>query len=301
MAKPDRAIEDPRRSLWRGPRDRVEPAEEIQENIQAVAVTHEPAQAEPEAEVPAAHSMPERLSFDLEREEDLESFRDRLFASSPREEKGGAAQRSPIAVARPKRQSISPAAREQYRVTREPAGPHPSRRRPDEETVEIPRVEELARPDRAVLAEQPRITRSAAPRPQRRPIEPVELLDAPEDAWYEPDPIPRFDVRSLVEPETELLDMTITIAPGVEQKCVTCRNYRPSEQSGRGWCTNSWAFTHRQMVNETDLACKSAIGCWWLPADEEVWLDEFEVASDATPRVDRLIAHLDPERRAVGN
>jgi hypothetical protein len=113
--------------------------------------------------------------------------------------------------------------------------------------------------------------------------------------------LPPFDVRDLIRDDTGLLDMTIEIAPEVPRACVTCRNYRPSEQAGRGWCTNTWAFTHRQMVNENDIACDSTIGCWWLPADEEVWLEEFEVAADATPRVDRLLARMHPERKAVGN
>lgn len=132
-------------------------------------------------------------------------------------------------------------------------------------------------------------------------MQPEMLLQAPRDAWYEPEPVPGFDVRDLIEEDSGLLDMTIQISPDVTQACATCRSYRPSEQPGRGWCTNTWAFTHRQMVNEADLACDSTIGCWWLPADERVWLEELEVAADATPRVDRLLAHLNPERGAISN
>jgi hypothetical protein len=179
----------------------------------------------------------------------------------------------------------------------------PIRARRTVETAPVPPVMTEATPEmvepghRSLRPERPART----PRERQRHIEPQELLRQPEDAWYDPEPVPEFDVRNLVEPDTELLDMTITIAPDVPRACATCRNYRPSEQAGRGWCTNTWAFTHRQMVNETDLACDSTIGCWWLPVDEEVWLTDFEVAADATPRIDRLIAHLDPERRAVGN
>jgi hypothetical protein len=142
------------------------------------------------------------------------------------------------------------------------------------------------------------------PMPRRRPpvehVQPETLLVDPMDAWYEPEPVREFDVRSLIDEDDGLLDMTITIAPGVPKACVTCRSFRPSEQEGRGWCTNEWAFTHRQMVNETDRACDSTIGCWWLPADQEVWLEDFQTPTGATPRVDRLIAHLQPERRVMG-
>lgn len=131
-------------------------------------------------------------------------------------------------------------------------------------------------------------------------LAPEDLLDYPEDAWYEPEFDHTFDVRDAIAETAELLDMTIEIAPETPRACATCRSYRESEQGERGWCTNNWAFTHRQMVNATDLACQATIGCWWLPADEEVWLTDAEPERGATPRVDRLIAHLDPLKRAVG-
>lgn len=131
-------------------------------------------------------------------------------------------------------------------------------------------------------------------------IQPETLLDDPSDAYYEPEMESGFDLRNLVGPDLELLDMTIEVAPGVPRNCATCRSYRVSEQGGRGWCTNTWAFTHRQMVNAEDLPCQSTIGCWWLPADNEVWLEDAELTYPETPRVDRLIAHLDPLKRAVG-
>jgi hypothetical protein len=55
------------------------------------------------------------------------------------------------------------------------------------------------------------------------------------------------------------------------------------------------------MVNADDLACQSTIGCWWLPADEEVWLDDdTDSRWQSTPRVDRMVANLDPVRRVAG-
>jgi hypothetical protein len=54
------------------------------------------------------------------------------------------------------------------------------------------------------------------------------------------------------------------------------------------------------VVNADDLACQSSIGCWWLPADKEVWLeDDVDASYRSTPRVDRLVAHLDPVRRVA--
>ena len=81
--------------------------------------------------------------------------------------------------------------------------------------------------------------------------------------------------------------------------CRTCRDYRPSTDGQRGWCANSWAFTHRRLVLEDDPApCQSAIGDWWLPVDD-VWLVAADVSSHgrATPLLDRLTAKADQQRR----
>ena len=81
--------------------------------------------------------------------------------------------------------------------------------------------------------------------------------------------------------------------------CRTCRDYRPSADGQRGWCANSWAFTHRRLVLEDDPApCQSAIGDWWLPVDD-VWLVAADVSSHgrATPLLDRLVAKAEQQRR----
>ena len=81
--------------------------------------------------------------------------------------------------------------------------------------------------------------------------------------------------------------------------CRTCRDYRPSADGQRGWCANSWAFTHRRLVLEEDPApCQSAIGDWWLPVDD-VWLVAADVSSHgrATPLLDRLTGKSDQQRR----
>jgi hypothetical protein len=81
--------------------------------------------------------------------------------------------------------------------------------------------------------------------------------------------------------------------------CRNCRDYRPSADGQRGWCANSWAFTHRRLVLEDDPApCQSAIGDWWLPVDD-VWLVAADVSSHgrATPLLDRLTAKTEQQRR----
>jgi hypothetical protein len=81
--------------------------------------------------------------------------------------------------------------------------------------------------------------------------------------------------------------------------CRTCRDYRPSADGQRGWCANTWAFTHRRLVLEDDPApCQSAIGDWWLPVDD-VWLVAADVSSHgrATPLLDRLTGKADQRRQ----
>ena len=107
----------------------------------------------------------------------------------------------------------------------------------------------------------------------------------------------RLDVRDAVARGAELIDRQIDVAPEVPRQCRTCRSFRSADGGTRGWCTNEWAFTHRRMVNEDDLACVSAIGCWWMPADHlRLDLDE-ELDDVPTPRMDELIARHSPAAR----
>src|SRR5699024_7813727 len=78
--------------------------------------------------------------------------------------------------------------------------------------------------------------------------------------------------------------------------------FRSAEGGTRGWCTNEWAFTHRRMVNEDDLACETTIGCWWLPADRYWLIEDDDGYASPTPHMDDLIATLDEEdeRRISG-
>jgi hypothetical protein len=162
-----------------------------------------------------------------------------------------------------------------------------------------PHPDSTTRIDAAV----PRRHRMDAPVTRTAPVamQAEELLQDPRDAMYDPPVEPSFDIRAIVAQQHDMLDMTIAVAPEVPRVCATCRSYRASEQGERGWCTNGWAFTHRQMVNADDLACQSTIGCWWLPADDVVWLEDEEqrALTEPTPRIDRLVAHLLPLRRTA--
>jgi hypothetical protein len=81
--------------------------------------------------------------------------------------------------------------------------------------------------------------------------------------------------------------------------CRSCRDYRPSADGRRGWCANAWAFTHSRLVNADEgTPCLSAIGDWWIPADD-VWLVAADVSAHgrATPLLDRLVAEETGKRR----
>lgn len=254
--------------------------------------------------------------LDLQNERNMNAYRDRLFISASRPQTSSIAasterpiRRTPITLSRPQ----SEAKPEPVGPTSEPIPQSPAMS--DVDVADLPTRIKRRSTVVATLQDQepepsskPVSARQAArakpqveqPEPWDCRLAPEGLLRAPADAWFEPETIPEFDIRAVVEHGNELLDMTITVSPDVPRACATCRSYRMSEQGERGWCTNNWAFTHRQMVNATDLACQSTIGCWWLPDDEEVWLAGDEPTHGATPRIDRLIAQLDPVKRAVG-
>ena len=129
-------------------------------------------------------------------------------------------------------------------------------------------------------------------------------------------PIPALGERTEVEerevPATENTYFAVRRVEGTETEafpdwyrsdlpriCRTCRDYRPSVDGERGWCANSWAFTHRRVVLEDDPApCQSAIGDWWLPVDD-IWLVAADVSSHGrpTPLLDRLSAKGEQQRR----
>ena len=146
--------------------------------------------------------------------------------------------------------------------------------------------------------------RTERPSPSREPqqasYQPLEeepwepghsIVDTPTANESDVELAPEFDIRRFVTQQDDLLDMTISLAPDLPRTCQTCRDFRPSESGERGWCTNDWAFTHRQMVNADSLPCQSSIGCWWLPNDAS-WMPALAPPDHrrATPRTDRLVA-----------
>lgn len=94
----------------------------------------------------------------------------------------------------------------------------------------------------------------------------------------------------------------IEIAPDVPRCCGTCASYQPGDPKsspGRGACMNAFTGPTPRMVSERDLGCQHTFGCFWVPADEEVWLDELPVFSEPTPRVDRMVARRERRKTTV--
>jgi hypothetical protein len=124
-----------------------------------------------------------------------------------------------------------------------------------------------------------------------------EIAIAAADAPDEPHGASQWPVEPESEPVLEPLPSWFR--NDLPRLCRSCRDYRPAADGQRGWCANAWAFTHRRLVHEDDLApCQSAIGDWWTPVDD-VWLVAADVSSHgrATPLFDRLTGKLDPQRR----
>lgn len=101
-----------------------------------------------------------------------------------------------------------------------------------------------------------------------------------------------------VKDSTPFMRGAIRIAPQVPRCCGTCASFRPSDVEGRGSCINEFAGPGQRVVNEQNLGCKHTFGCFWLPADEKVWLNELIENRAATPRVDKMIAQR-PRRTVV--
>ncbi len=97
-----------------------------------------------------------------------------------------------------------------------------------------------------------------------------------------------FDIRDAIDDQDDEFEREFDVASRVPKACSTCRSFRPLDNGERGWCTNDWASTHRQMVNAGDLACRSSIGDWWLAADTS-WIPPSDVIQPNTPRTDRLV------------
>lgn len=135
-------------------------------------------------------------------------------------------------------------------------------------------------------------TYDSSPRQERNRPQPEQPRQAPARA---PKPAPAqrkqpYIPLTHVSESTPFVRHKIEISPDVPRCCGTCASYRPSDVPGRGSCTNAFAGPVQRVVNERDRsACTRTFGSFWLPADEEVWLDELPDHSAPTPRVDAMI------------
>jgi hypothetical protein len=126
-----------------------------------------------------------------------------------------------------------------------------------------------------------------------------------EDRVVEPYPVePNYDYPDPAfawQEQDDRIDMTIEASPTVPRMCRTCRDFRPADNGGRGWCTNKWAFSHRRMVDADELPCETSLGCWWLPHDE-VWLSEADAVAhtEPTPLVDHWLGRRERVSAASG-
>jgi hypothetical protein len=139
---------------------------------------------------------------------------------------------------------------------------------------------------------------------------PGRTLPAPSNHAAEPEPEAADDWDVAVEPAATIdalealedIEVGPGLAPGLPRVCRTCRDFRPSESGGRGWCANRWAFTHRRMVDAQDAApCSTSFGTWWLPVDE-VWSTAYDISGhgQATPLLDAWLLDRrddEPQRR----
>ncbi|MGB3307249.1 MAG: hypothetical protein WBA63_13750 [Thermomicrobiales bacterium] len=211
----------------------------------------------------------------------MDAFRARLFGKTPA-----------VREARPAAADFAPAVETRTEFVR---APEPAERTAVASLQRSPlRASSFSRPARQDYAAGEPIARvinqgeNLAPRVNRLDTLVAEAAsDVDLDFDQMPDADPDFDIREVLAHHGDLLDMTIDLAPELPRACRTCRDYRPAENGDRGWCANTYAFTHRQMVNADDLACQSTIGCWWLPYDE-IWLPE-EPVSTPTPRVAKMV------------
>ncbi len=98
---------------------------------------------------------------------------------------------------------------------------------------------------------------------------------------------PDFDIPVAYDDEDDGAGHRFEVASQITKSCRTCQSFRAGDNGERGWCTNAYAKTHRQMVNIDDLACRSSIGDWWIAADA-AWIPPASMIHPETPRTDRL-------------
>jgi hypothetical protein len=68
----------------------------------------------------------------------------------------------------------------------------------------------------------------------------------------------------------------------VQRCCGTCREFKRDGDSSYGWCSSSYALPEPRMVESSELACRSALGVWWL-AHDDWWLERADTSHHGRP------------------
>lgn len=189
------------------------------------------------------------------------------------------------------------------------APPHPApQRRVQHGTAPLPQLDPSrgSRPDAAIRP--PEVIRpTRAPSPGKRSSEPLTPDAGPSSAPAASvlSPHTATGARSgggvIASPSTRQSTRLASAFPvdpidsaahlsTVPRCCGTCRDFKQSGDSGRGWCSYPHAFDERRMVESSDLACRSSLGVWWLPHDD-LWLERADTTHHGrpTPLLDELM------------
>jgi hypothetical protein len=130
-------------------------------------------------------------------------------------------------------------------------------------------------------------TLTRADSPRRRP-QAIERSHEHDRRGVEPDGRIPERVRSVQSAAPILLPLAVDpidsreIATATLRCCGTCRDFVPENDGQRGRCRNAYALAQSRMVKSDELACRSSIGCWWLPRDE-LWLERADGSRSGRP------------------
>lgn len=160
---------------------------------------------------------------------------------------------------------------------------------PAERADQTPHAQPAGRPERA-----------PAPAPSLPPASAAPLAGAPAH-WSAPAAAPAAKpLSSSLAADLQAWReewRAAELAAHPERRCATCRDYRPADTPGYGWCVNPYAFPTRQFVRGDDLACLSGLGSWWVESDQRWLAKAGPPPAQPTPLADGLIQLLKEARR----